>query len=139
MAQTVFEKIVSDNGQTDEYLIDSAGLGGWHIGEKADSRMRSHAEKHGYTITHRARQIQKSDFERFDYIIGMDSQNIEGLHNLASIEAQRENIKRMTDFLLLHSSESIPDPYYGGSEDFDHVIDLLEDACNGFYKTISSA
>lgn len=137
MAQTIFEKIVEDKGVADKFEIDSAGLGDWHIGDKADPRMRAHANKRGYNITHRARQVQKDDFDKFDYIVGMDEQNIRGLNSLATTDKHRDKILRMRDFLTHHTSDIIPDPYYGVAEDFEHVIDLLEDSCDGFYHYIS--
>lgn len=137
LAQTVFEKIVEKNGVTGNFEVDSAGLGDWHVGNKADSRMRSHAEKRGYNITHRARQVQKDDLEKFDYIVAMDEQNVRGLNALARSDKQRGKIIRMRDFLSKYESNIIPDPYYGGPEDFEHVIDLLEDSCEGFYQFTS--
>ncbi|NLI71806.1 MAG: low molecular weight phosphotyrosine protein phosphatase [Bacteroidales bacterium] len=137
MAQTIFEKIVEDKGAADKFEIDSAGLGDWHTGNKADPRMRSHAEKRGYTITHRARQVQKNDFNKFDYIVGMDEQNIRELNNLATSDEHRNKILRMRDFLTQFDSDIIPDPYYGDAEDFEYVIDLLEDSCENFYDFIS--
>lgn len=137
MAQTVFENILANNGKSGCFEVDSAGLGGWHEGEKADPRMRAHAFRRGYNITHRARPVRKNDFDRFDYIIGMDEQNIHALRNRAENEEQRAKILRMTDFLQQLSANAVPDPYYGGAEGFEHVIDLLEDACEGLYRFIS--
>lgn len=136
MAQTVFEKIVEDKGMTAKFEVDSAGLGDWHAGNKADSRMRSHAEKRGYTITHRARQVRKDDFDKFDYIVAMDEQNVRGLNTLAKSDKQRGKIIRMRYFLSKYSSDTIPDPYYGGAEDFEHVIDLLEDSCEVLFEDL---
>lgn len=134
MAQTIFEKIIEEKGVSGQFVVDSAGLGDWHIGNKADSRMRAHAEKRGYNITHLARQVRKSDFDDFDHIVAMDEQNIRGLKSLANNDKQRGKILRMSDFLRKHDSDIIPDPYYGEAEDFEYVIDLLEDACEVFYE-----
>ncbi len=138
MAQTVFEKIISDRGESNLFVVDSAGLQGWHEGEKADPRMRKHAEARNYNITHRSRPIRKDDFEKFDYIVGMDDQNIYGLQQLAKSEEHKAKIYRMTDFLQEISADLVPDPYYGGPDGFEYVIDLLEDACEGFYNQIKS-
>ena len=75
--------------------------------------------------------------EHFDLIVGMDEQNIRGLKQLASTPEQMSKILRMTDFCLKNDASHVPDPYYGGDQGFEHVIDLLEDACEGFYKAIS--
>lgn len=134
MAQTVFEKIITEKGVDDEYIVDSAGLISYHEGNKADPRMRAHAEKRGYNITHRSRPVRESDFEEFDYIVAMDDQNIRELNKLARTNEHRNKILRMTDYLQNQQADYVPDPYYGGAEGFELVIDLLEDACEGFYK-----
>lgn len=131
MAQTIFENLLLNQGIRESYITDSAGLHNYHEGEKADSRMRTHAEKHGYNITHRSRPIIQSDFEKFDLIVGMDNQNIRELQRLSKNDTHRAKIVRMTDFLQQLTADSVPDPYYGGSEGFERVILLLEDACQG--------
>lgn len=137
MAQTVFERIVATKQADDRFRIDSAGLGAWHEGEQADARMRACASRRGYEITHLARPVRPHDFDSFDYIVGMDESNIRELQNRAGTKAHRAKIRRMTDFLQRLSANSIPDPYYNGIEGFEHVIDLLEDACDGFYRVVS--
>ncbi len=138
MALTVFEKIVADNNKSDHYKADAAGLIDYHEGNKADHRTRAHAEKHGYNVTHRSRPVRIEDFDRFDYIVGMDEDNIKGLNGLAKNEEHRAKIFRMADFLQNMESDIIPDPYYGGPEGFELVIDLLEDAVDGFYKALEN-
>ena len=131
MAQTVFESLLIKHGLRESYITDSAGLHDYHEGEKADSRMRMHAERHGYTITHRSRPVIQNDFEKFDLIVGMDNQNIRELRRLSKTDAHRAKIVRMTDFLQQLTADSVPDPYYGGAEGFEQVILLLKDACQG--------
>ena len=99
MAQTVFEKIIENQGVEDQFRVDSAGLINYHEGEKADSRMRSHARARGYEITHLSRPVQKKDFEKFDYIVGMDDQNIRALNYMTSSGEEQAKIIKMTDFL----------------------------------------
>ena len=136
MAETVFERIVSDNGASDCFEIDSAGLIGFHAGEPADQRMQRHARRHGYTITHRSRPIREHDFFDFDYIVAMDEDNVSRLNRMApTLEAQGK-IVRMCDFLTHHEADHVPDPYYGGDQGFEHVIDLLEDACSEMFRQI---
>ena len=137
MAQTVFEKIVDLHGLNNQFYVDSAGLIDAHEGEKADSRMRKHALQRGYEITHRSRPVVKEDFETFDYIVGMDDQNIRGLHRIASTNEQQNKISKMTDYLQKLQADSVPDPYYGGDDGFVKVIDLMEDACEGLFRQIS--
>ena len=134
MAQTVFEKIIENQGVEDQFRVDSAGLINYHEGEKADSRMRSHARARGYEITHLSRPVQKKDFEKFDYIVGMDDQNIRALNYMTSSGEEQAKIIKMTDFLQKLQAVSVPDPYYGGDAGFVKVIDLLEDACEGLFR-----
>ena len=94
---TVFRKILQRENANERFEIDSAGLLNYHEGELADSRMRFHASKRGYNLVHRSRPVKKSDFEKFDLIIGMDEENIEGLKRLASTSEDVEKIRRMTD------------------------------------------
>ena len=96
--------------------------------------MRQHAARRGYTLTHRSRPVTKEDFSKFDYIIGMDDQNIRGLRQLAETPENIGKIYRMTDFCKRMPDNEVPDPYYGGDSGFEHVIDLLEDACEGLYE-----
>ena len=116
--------------------VDSAGLISYHQGEQADPRMRAHASRRGYNITHLSRPVRMSDFEEFDLILGMDDSNISRLHELApSIEAE-EKIRRMAEFCTRIPADHVPDPYYGGAQGFENVIDILEDACEGVLAAI---
>lgn len=136
MAEGVFKRILEREGCTADFHIDSAGLHDYHRGELPDERMRRHAESRGYCLIHRSRPVTKEDFEIFDYIIGMDSYNMKALSRMATGDAQRAKLHSMTDFCSRHKAKEVPDPYYGGAAGFEYVIDLLEDACEGLFKTI---
>lgn len=138
MAEGVFRKILEREGETAHFEIDSAGLLSVHQGELADSRMRFYASKRGYTLTHYSRPFSRMDFDKFDMIIGMDDQNIAGLKQLAMTQEEDTKIYRMTDFCRNIEATHVPDPYYGGDQGFDNVIDLLEDACKGLFREVSS-
>ena len=127
-AEEIFRTFVKKQGLQDAYHIDSAGLIDYHAGKLADSRMRQHAAKHGYRLTHRSRPITSEDFNTFDLIITMDEKNVKTLTQLAP-QQHIHKIVRMADYLQEHRATYIPDPYYGTSEDFELVIELLEDAC----------
>ncbi len=119
--------------------IDSAGILAYHQGELPDSRMRAHAAKRGYNLVHRSRPVVTDDFERFDLILGMDDRNIDDLKDRApSIEAMKK-IGRMTDYCKKITTDHVPDPYYGGAEGFEYVLDILEDACNGLLDAIKQS
>ena len=136
MAEGVFLKIIEREGKEREFEIDSAGTAAYHEGELPDSRMRKHASLRDYVLTHRSRPVKKEDFDHFDYIIGMDEQNIRNLKQLAGNPANIGKIYRMTDFCRHMTDNEVPDPYYGGDAGFEYVIDLLEDSCEGLYKFI---
>ena len=131
MAEAVFNKLLEERRLEGRFYVDSAGLIDCHEGELPDRRMRSNAAERGYYLTHRSRPIETTDFEEFDYIVGMDDANIRSLYSMITNEAQRKKILTMAKFLRHHGSSSIPDPYYGGSEGYQRVIDLLEDSCVG--------
>lgn len=130
-AEGIMKSIVHVQNLDSKYRIDSAGIIGVHAGEPADSRMRRHASARGYNLTSISRQISVADFDMFDLIIGMDSQNLNDLHAIAQTDIHHSKIKRMTDFCTRINIDRVPDPYYGGAEGFEQVIDILEDACSG--------
>lgn len=138
MAEEIFKKIIENKGLIDLYNIDSAGTIGYHAGELADNRMQFHAAKRNYKLTHRSRKVAKDDFEKFDFLIAMDEDNFEGLTHIAQTKNENSKIFRMVDFSQKYQATHIPDPYYGGDRGFEHVIDLLEDACNGLFESINS-
>ena len=136
-AQAVMQAMVDDRGLTDRFYIDSAGIGGWHIGDLPDKRMRVHARPRGYELTHRARKIQSSDFEDFDLIVGMDAANVDDLRELAPSPQQMDKVVMMGDYIRrFPHHDYVPDPYYEGSEGFELVLDLLEDSCDNLLNQI---
>lgn len=131
-AEGVMRHLVSRAGRDADFEIDSAGILSYHRGELPDSRMRAHAVRRGYNLTHRSRPVTTDDFLHFDLIIGMDDRNIDDLRELSPSPEACRKIHRMTDYCTLHThADHVPDPYYGGAEGFEYVLDLLEDACAG--------
>lgn len=131
-AEAVFKGLVDKEGLQRNFEIDSAGTGAWHAGELADKRMQKHAIKRNYRLESIARQFDpEKDFDRFDMIIGMDDENIFQLKNLARNQQDLDKIHKMTDFSREWNYNEVPDPYYGGEEGFELVLDLLEDSCQG--------
>lgn len=137
-AEAVFSKIVGSDGSVGQFLVDSAGTSGYHNGEPADSRMIKHGMNRGYALTSVSRKLSEEDFEKFDYIITMDNQNYEKVLNLAGSRLLKGSISRMCDYLDKYDEDEIPDPYFGGSQGFEYVYDLLEDACYGLYSKIKN-
>ncbi len=121
-------------------MIDSAGTGNWHIGNPPDTRAQAAASRRGYQIDQlRARQIAVEDFSHFDHIIAMDLSNQSDLRALAADSIEPDAAKKIQLMLSFSSTtdlKEVPDPYYGGENGFDHVLDLLESACSGLLSAI---
>lgn len=137
-AEGIMTAFVEREGLSDYIYIDSAGINGYHNGENADARMMRKAGARGYNLTSISRRINPAvDYDTFDLIVGMDSGNIRDLRALAPNDEALAKICLMTDFCTNTIADCVPDPYYGGPEGFDHVLDILEDACNGLLRKIS--
>ena len=136
-AQGVMQRLVDERGLTDRFYIDSAGMGGWHVGDLPDKRMRVHARQRGYELTHRARKVRFSDFDDFDLIVGMDASNVDELCSMAATIEQQDKVVMMGEYIRQFPHyDYVPDPYYEGSEGFELVLDLLEDACENLLNGI---
>ncbi|AYC33415.1 low molecular weight phosphotyrosine protein phosphatase [Pseudomonas cavernae] len=126
-AEGVFRHKLSEAGLVERVEVDSAGTGDWHVGKPADARTRLAAQQRGYDLsTLRARQVELADFSRFDLILAMDH------NNLRDLERMRPPAAKAELDLFLHRYElavsEVPDPYYGGAEGFDQVLELIEQA-----------
>lgn len=136
-AQGVFEALVEREGKHYLFEIDSAGTGNYHTGELPDRRMRVHARQRGYDLTHRARQFRTLDFDDFDVIVAMDDSNYRHLQLMARTSDDEKKIVKMGDYIgNSYRYDYVPDPYYEGSEGFELVLDLLEDATYNLYKKL---
>ena len=109
-----------------EIEIDSAGTSGYHQGERADARMRRAAAQRGFDLTSRSRQVVASDFDDFDHIVAMDRSNLADLQEMAPPDC-RASIRLFSEFCDDRWPTDVPDPYYGGDDGFDYVLDMLED------------
>ncbi len=130
-AQGVMERLIAERGLQDRFMVDSAGLYGGHSGSLPDHRMRVHAQRRGYNLTHLSRQITGKDLETFDLIVAMDRSNVQGFQCMKD-PVDWNKVVEMASFLRFHPhNDCVPDPYYDGAEGFELVLDLLEDACEG--------
>jgi len=120
-AKAVFARLVADAGLADEIDVDSAGTGGWHAGEPPDERATAAARQRGLELGGVARQISPADFAEFDLIVAVDDENLQRLRKIAPPGAT-DRIRKLT-------AADVPDPYYGGPQGFDLVLDLVEVAC----------
>lgn len=138
-AQGVYEKHIENMGLSEKYMVDSAGTHSYHVGSKPDSRSANFALKRGIDLTQqKSRLITESDFERFDYIVAMDDENYKNIKLICPIH-HHTKIHKMMSFFLASNYTEIPDPYYGGDQGFELVLDLLEMACVGLHEHIHSA
>lgn len=135
-AHGVFRQKVIEHGLTNQVQVDSAGTHNYHPGNPPDERSQAHALKRGYDLSDlRARQILDSDFASHDLILAMDWDNLALIQDECPAEHQAK-VRRLTEFCLKHASPVVPDPYYGGGDDFEHVLDLVEDACEGLIRHV---
>ena len=137
-AHGVLEKMVTNAGLQTSIQVDSAGTHSYHVGEAPDGRSQQHALRRGYDLSHqRARQLTAQDFDDFDLVLVMDSSNEIAVRKI-STAAQQLRLKRLTDFCQRFDDKQVPDPYYGGERGFEHVLDLVEDACQGLLEHIAA-
>jgi protein-tyrosine phosphatase len=135
-AEGVFRNLVKEAGLSERIDTDSAGTHGYHVGRPPDRRAQEAAGRRGIDISDlRARQVDGFDFEAFDYILAMDASN------LALLEADcpgrwRQKVRPFLDYAPARMEREVPDPYYGGRDGFDYVLDLVEDAARGLLEAI---
>ena len=136
--QGVMQRLVEERGLASRFEIDSAGTYSGHQGQLPDPRMRRHASRRGYNLTHRARPITSDDFEHFDIIVAMDESNRRNLMQLAASPEQQAKIVMLGHYIvkLRAHYDYVPDPYYEGAEGFELALDLLEDACENLLNDI---
>jgi protein-tyrosine phosphatase len=139
-AEVVMRSMLADAGLADRAVVDSAGIGGWHVGDGADERAVSTLQAHGYDgDTHVARQFEPSWFDDHDLIVAMDAENMRALRRMAP-ETAADTIVMLRSFDPQSAPDDldVPDPYYGGRGGFDHVLALVEADCAGLLDVIRS-
>jgi protein-tyrosine phosphatase len=135
-AEAVFRYYVEKAGLSNRISIDSAGTHDYHIGDPPDSRSQRAAKQRGYDMSKlRGRQVEVADFFRFDYVLAMDEANLSILQRLCPHESPN-HLGLFLEFAIRHSEHEVPDPYYGGADGFEHVLDLVEDGAEGLLKNI---
>ncbi|PCJ44869.1 MAG: phosphotyrosine protein phosphatase [Moraxellaceae bacterium] len=135
-AEAVLRSVVLNVGLDDCVEVASCGTAGYHIGEVPDSRSREVAKARGYDMaTLRASQLQDSDFEYYDFILAMDESNLANL-TMRCPQACLAKLELFLTYAQSYDETEVPDPYYGGDQGFDHVLDLVEDACAGLLDAI---
>ncbi len=134
LAQGVFENALRREGLQSEVFVDSAGTGSWHAGSPPDERAQRSASSRGLDLSsQRARQIAREDCEGFDYVLTMDEANY---RTVAALCRGRAEVRPFLDFAGGSTETEVPDPFYGGPEGFEHVLDLVEAASEGLLEEI---
>jgi protein-tyrosine phosphatase len=133
-AEGVFRRLVRDEGLEGQIDIDSAGTGGWHVGDPPDSRSAEAARRRGIELDGAARQFSPDDFEEFDLILAMDDDNRRDLLSVAPDDEARAKVRLFREFDPASNGTGdldVPDPYFGGEQGFEHVLDLVDAAARG--------
>jgi protein-tyrosine phosphatase len=137
LAEGIFKKKVDEANLGEFIAVDSAGTSRWHIDEPPDQRSAEIAIRYGITLDHLGRQISQKDLEEFDYIVAMDSDNYEDILRIKETFGNgKAEILLMRDYDDQQSGSDVPDPYYGGSNGFQLVYDLLDESLTNFLNKI---
>ena len=137
-AEFVLRRKVEEAGLQEQVRVASAGTYDGHVGSPADERSADHARRRGYDLSrHRARQVHAQDFERFDLILALDDGHLDLLEDDCP-PGQRHKLRRLMDFAPLGFPREVADPYYGGREGFETVLDHIEAACDGLLRELST-
>ncbi len=130
-AEAVFRTRVEEAGLAQHIAIDSVGTHDYHIGNPPDLRTQRAAKQRGYDLSNlRGRQVEVVDFSRFDYVLAMDNANMAILQGLCPA-VQRDRLELFLQYAQSHQETEVPDPYYGGEDGFENVLDMVEDAAAG--------
>lgn len=137
LAEAILIQKVKERGLSNSIVVDSCGTSDFHIGELPDERTLACADKHQLTIQHRGRQILRSDFKGFDYLIAMDRSNLENVQKLAGkYRIVPKNLFLMSNFKNGLEFKDVPDPYYGGEEGFEEVYEILNSSIDDLLLTL---
>ncbi|MFK7885989.1 MAG: low molecular weight protein-tyrosine-phosphatase [Gammaproteobacteria bacterium] len=137
-AEGVFINALEEAGLASNVLTDSAGTHAYHVNEPPDSRSQKAAKKRGVDLSaQRARRVEDTDFEEFDYIVAMDRDNLANLKARCP-EQRQQRLHLFLDFTTEHNGQDVPDPYYGGRRGFERVLDLVETASAGLIEHLQS-
>jgi protein-tyrosine phosphatase len=141
-AEGVMRNLLREQGLEDEIEIDSAGTGGWHAGYPPDARATEAARRRGIVLEGAARQVRPSDFEEYDLLLAADRENLADLRAVAPDAAAMAKVRLLREFDPASRGApdlDVPDPYYGGPDGFEHVLDLVEAACRGLIEEVRAA
>ncbi|MGJ8654012.1 MAG: low molecular weight protein-tyrosine-phosphatase [Opitutaceae bacterium] len=133
----VFQHLVDEAGLSDQFEIESAGTIGFHVGSPPDHRMQQTMCARGIPIIGQSRQLSSSDLQYYDLILAMDEDNLAGARSLDRSKASWDKIKLFCEYCTEHNETEVPDPYYGGDQGFEHVMNMIEDGCRNLLKSLT--
>jgi protein-tyrosine phosphatase len=136
-AEGIMNHLIATAGLSDRIICDSTGTSGYHINEPPDPRMTAAARRQGIVLGGHSRRFELEDFEQFDLILAMDEENYRTLLARDRTGNYHPKVRRMCDFCQQFANTEVPDPYYGGPDGFNDVVDLLLDACNGLLQHVT--
>ncbi len=137
-AEGVMRRLVAERGLDAEIEVDSAGIGGWHVGDAPDHRSAAAAARRGVTLEGAARQVRAQDFDDFDLLLAADRTHERDLRRLAPDAEAAAKVRLLREFDAAAGADlDVPDPYYGGDDGFEEVLDLVEAACAGLLDEIT--
>ena len=136
-AEAIFKKLLEKSPLKGEVLVESCGIGEWHIGSPPHERVRQAALSRGFVLSGRARQLQREDLEKFELILAADRAVLEELYKLADHADLKRKISLLTEFSPAYRSADVPDPYFGSDALLEESLDIIEDACRGLLDHLS--
>ena len=139
VAENVFRRLVEEAGLEEEFEIDSAGTGSWHVGESPDQRAASVARARGLELLGCARQVTTDDLATYDHVIAMDRDNLRDLERLARTSGGTARIELLRAYDPERSGDDVPDPYYGGPSGFEDVFDIVSRSCRSLLANLIEA
>lgn len=138
LAEGVFRHMAAARGLSDQFNVDSAGTGAWHVGEPPDPRSMEVAARHGVRLNGQARQVRPEDFSEFDLVVAMDRDNLRHLERQAAAGSGHARVRLLRSWDPEAGNDlDVPDPYYGGGSGFDHVFDMVERSCEALLNELS--
>ena len=139
LAENLFKQLAVQAGVGEQYMVDSAGTGPWHVDEPPDQRMRRVAARHGLSYSGLARQFRAVEFEHFDLLLAMDYDNYSDLLQLARSDAHRQKVHMLREFDPWGGANaSVPDPFYSNLDSFEEVYAVIERSCRGLLEALNS-
>ncbi len=137
-AEAMLRRKVHEAGLDDRIEVDSAGTAGYHVDSPPDRRAIAHGERRGLAMQHlRGRQVSRDDFDRFDFILAMDADNLADLKRIRP-PGSHAKVALLMSYAPLAGAREVPDPYYGGADGFEKVLDLVESAADGIVASVLS-